>query len=546
MFIGTTMTSALTGNTAAKDIDVGNTDGCAESGTSFADLLKQSGEAPSQTGSDASKPAEKETNADSGAEPSSTNDAGPPKPEEKTETATPGEQDGTTDTTAAADNATPTAANDNLAKNIAEAAVAIRLANPDGMLNGAEVLAAAETTAGTATATSDGLAAPPMPPADGPAVGTESTDGSVETSPSVSPIIIAAPTVQTGEDSAIGTGVPVPNAASAPAAPAKKTAPPIAEAADSSGTSDTDATLTAGTGNAAAADPIPIYMQQALTAVPQITTIAGNAGTTAEALTDVAPSGTVTGKQTQTVQASQNQRMAAPRDGTADDNGETFADALQPGTAESGGKSRAASPEATTKISSAASGQPWSTMAGEPSTQSTATSAAAPAAALAATTSTAGTISTQATAAATLSVTSQTASDASSSLETLGLTIAAKSAEGKKHFDIRLDPPELGRIEVSMTVNDAGKAQVSLTADRPQTLALLQRDATDLTRSLADAGVDVSGNGLSFSLGGGGEQQDRSGYGGRALSITAQIEADVIGDDSVSLSAGDVRLDIRV
>ena len=33
---------------------------------------------------------------------------------------------------------------------------------------------------------------------------------------------------------------------------------------------------------------------------------------------------------------------------------------------------------------------------------------------------------------------------------------------------IRLDPPELGRIEVSLNVDAKGNAQAALTADKPQ------------------------------------------------------------------------------
>jgi len=136
-------------------------------------------------------------------------------------------------------------------------------------------------------------------------------------------------------------------------------------------------------------------------------------------------------------------------------------------------------------------------------------------------------------------------------LDTLGVTIAAKSAEGVKHFDIRLDPPELGRVQVHLSLDDFGKAQASLVVDRPQTLELLQRDAANLTRSLHDAGVSLSNNGLNFSLRG----QDRQSEGGgvvkgrsRALSVKAVIGTDAISNSSsiASFAPGGVRLDIRV
>ena len=136
-------------------------------------------------------------------------------------------------------------------------------------------------------------------------------------------------------------------------------------------------------------------------------------------------------------------------------------------------------------------------------------------------------------------------------LDTLGVTIAAKSVDGVRHFDIRLDPPELGRVEVQLSLDDSGKAQASLVVDKPQTLELLQRDAANLTRSLNDAGVSLSNNGLNFSLRG----QDRQDVGGsvvkgrgRALSVKAVMGTDAISNSGsiASLAPDSVRLDIRV
>ncbi len=70
----------------------------------------------------------------------------------------------------------------------------------------------------------------------------------------------------------------------------------------------------------------------------------------------------------------------------------------------------------------------------------------------------------------------------------LAVEIAAKSQSGAKQFDIRLDPPELGRVEVRLSIDATGKASAHLSADQPQTLDLLQKDAPTLTRALRDAG----------------------------------------------------------
>jgi flagellar hook-length control protein FliK len=84
-------------------------------------------------------------------------------------------------------------------------------------------------------------------------------------------------------------------------------------------------------------------------------------------------------------------------------------------------------------------------------------------------------------------------------MQTLALHIAARWAKGESRFTIRLDPPELGRIDVNLNVNSHGHAQAVLAVEKPQTLDLLLRDAPTLERALKDAGLELGGN-LSFSL----------------------------------------------
>ena len=160
------------------------------------------------------------------------------------------------------------------------------------------------------------------------------------------------------------------------------------------------------------------------------------------------------------------------------------------------------------------------------------------------------------TTAATLHVSSQSASAATttqSDLASLAVNIAAKSQDGLKQFDIRLDPPELGRVEVHLSVDATGKAQATLIADRPQTLQLLQNDSGNLGRALKDAGLNVADNGLSFSLRGQDRQGGDSGSGpqrGRSLSVRALAGIDAASQasslSSNALSPNGVGVDIRV
>ncbi len=82
----------------------------------------------------------------------------------------------------------------------------------------------------------------------------------------------------------------------------------------------------------------------------------------------------------------------------------------------------------------------------------------------------------------------------------LGVEIASRAKDGAKRFDIRLDPPELGRVEVRLEVDSNGKVSTRLIVERPETLDLLQRDARNLERALQSAGLQTDEGGMQFSL----------------------------------------------
>ncbi len=96
---------------------------------------------------------------------------------------------------------------------------------------------------------------------------------------------------------------------------------------------------------------------------------------------------------------------------------------------------------------------------------------------------------------------------------------------GMNRFQLRLDPPELGRVDVRMEISPEGKLSAVIAVERPETLDLLQRDSRALERSLMEAGLKTDSNSLSFSLKGGGrENQDtdgsRPGQGGSGNELT--------------------------
>ena len=107
-------------------------------------------------------------------------------------------------------------------------------------------------------------------------------------------------------------------------------------------------------------------------------------------------------------------------------------------------------------------------------------------------------------------------------LDTLAVHIARKFEGGENRFEIRLDPVELGKLDISMSVDHDGRVQAVVRAERPETLDMLQRDARLLESQLRQSGLNVDSNSLSFSLGGGNNQ--RSGFAGAGQPFANVLE----------------------
>ena len=85
-------------------------------------------------------------------------------------------------------------------------------------------------------------------------------------------------------------------------------------------------------------------------------------------------------------------------------------------------------------------------------------------------------------------------------LSGLAVEIAASAKSGKSSFEIRLDPADLGRIDVRIDVDRNGQVTSHLTVEKPETLSMLRQDAPQLQRALNDAGFKTGDSGLQFSL----------------------------------------------
>ncbi len=90
--------------------------------------------------------------------------------------------------------------------------------------------------------------------------------------------------------------------------------------------------------------------------------------------------------------------------------------------------------------------------------------------------------------------------------EELGLAIArvhgnARPDAPAETLMLRLDPPEHGRIEVTLTFEDGAPLRASVAATNPATLDMLRRESGELFRALGQAGVGTDPQSLSFGTG---------------------------------------------
>ena len=85
-------------------------------------------------------------------------------------------------------------------------------------------------------------------------------------------------------------------------------------------------------------------------------------------------------------------------------------------------------------------------------------------------------------------------------LPQIAFELARQVQDGNTRFQIRLDPPELGRIDVRLDINESGQVNARLVVEKSETLDLMQRDQRGLERALQQAGLDGAKTNLEFSL----------------------------------------------
>jgi flagellar hook-length control protein FliK len=94
----------------------------------------------------------------------------------------------------------------------------------------------------------------------------------------------------------------------------------------------------------------------------------------------------------------------------------------------------------------------------------------------------------------------QTATGQAVPVTALAVEITRQAMNGKTQFDIRLDPPELGRLNVRLEMDASGQTRTHMVVERAETLDMLTTDARNLERALQQAGLKAEPGSVSFEL----------------------------------------------
>ena len=116
-------------------------------------------------------------------------------------------------------------------------------------------------------------------------------------------------------------------------------------------------------------------------------------------------------------------------------------------------------------------------------------------------------------------------------------------ATGQDHIELRLDPPELGRIAIDMLV-DGTTVSATLTAERPETLELLRRHVDALQRELSASGFGHADIGFGAQGNGGRGEQAGAAVAGQDTGRDRAADAPAIRRPPAADPSG--RLDIRL
>ncbi|MEL6507120.1 MAG: flagellar hook-length control protein FliK [Pseudomonadota bacterium] len=108
--------------------------------------------------------------------------------------------------------------------------------------------------------------------------------------------------------------------------------------------------------------------------------------------------------------------------------------------------------------------------------------------------------------------------------------VARHVGRGETRFDVRLDPPELGRIDVRYHAQEGDQAHLTLTFEEETTRDLFRRDSETLRAFLTEHDIDVASDQLQFDL-----APDQDTYG-RSTSDTLYFDVNTAHNGAIAVT----------
>jgi hypothetical protein len=127
-------------------------------------------------------------------------------------------------------------------------------------------------------------------------------------------------------------------------------------------------------------------------------------------------------------------------------------------------------------------------------------------------------------------------------LKTEFAEILARRLEKTSVFDLRLDPPELGRVEGRLSVNDDGKAVLTLAFDNQNAFDLFSRDEQALRQALQQAGLQFGAGDFVFAF----RERRQPDVASADIAAIPSIDAPAVYDPVFAATWSAGALDIRI
>jgi hypothetical protein len=133
-----------------------------------------------------------------------------------------------------------------------------------------------------------------------------------------------------------------------------------------------------------------------------------------------------------------------------------------------------------------------------------------------------------------------------SAAKQVGLKIIGSLKSNKSSMQVKLQPAELGSVDIKMEVSASGNTKLHISVEKIATLDMLQRSSETLQKMLDDSGIKSENNSLDFSLkdqnsGQGQQQQEQPKNMAKAnafeddLNETIQEYELVMSDDEINI-----------